>query len=94
MIRKSYIAENRPTKGASPNTDKQDEAALIGGNKHTGTGGSADEYSDRQNECTQNARGNYGIDTPALEYEDNFSEGDYPGEEKSIGATMDSGSID
>lgn len=86
--------KNNPTIGANvkPDQDYIDDS-LIGGNKHTSTGGSESEYHDAPGECDKNARKNYGVDSPEGPYFEEFSEGsDYS--DRSQGSTLDRGSID
>lgn len=90
----SPISKNRPTTGANPPESEDFDYAESGGNKHTSTGGSRDMYSDNPGPVEREAKSNQGIQTPSGPYEDNFSEGDSPGPERSIGASLDKGSID
>jgi len=86
--------KNHPTVGANlkPDPDYVKDS-LMGGNKHSSTGGSADEYHDAPGAVEKMARDNYGTESPEGPYFEEFSEGtDY--NDRSQGSTLDKGSID
>lgn len=91
----SPVWKHRPSNGANlePDPDYVTDS-LIGGPKHTSTGGSESEYHDSPGAVEREARDNYGIETPEGPYFEEFSEGGEPPEEKSQGATLTRGSVD
>ena len=90
----SPIWKHRPTIGANlkPDPDYVFDS-IMGGNKHSPTGGSESEYHDQPGECEKSAKANYGIESPEGPYSEEFDEGtDYS--DRSQGATLEKGSID
>lgn len=90
----SPVWKHRATTGAdlSPEADYVEDS-LIGGNKHSATGGSRDEHNDNPGPVEKKARANYGTDTPEGPYDEDFNEGTHY-EDRSQGATLTRGSID